>query len=41
MYLHLRIYVAMLKEEVEIIFLNKNIKWPKHFERFIDDSLEL
>ena len=31
------IYMAMLKEELSIIFIRKNITWPEMFKRFIND----
>jgi len=32
------IYMAMLEEELMIICINKNVKWPILFKRFIDDG---
>ena len=32
------IYIAMLKEELCIICIRKNITWPEMFKRFIDDG---
>ena len=32
------IYMAMLEEELYIVCIQKNIKWPEMFNRFIDDG---